>query len=136
VRAGPKRATPVSVHDQALELLNRILEEELASVVRYTHYSFMVFGYNRIPIVKWLRAQAAESIAHAQEAGELITLLEGYPSLAIGRLLDSHRSDRAAQSMRRPVVGGAAAARGSRARPARKMRESRLPLAAEYMNHR
>jgi bacterioferritin len=32
-------------------LLNRILEVELAGVVRYTHYSLMVFGYNRIPIV-------------------------------------------------------------------------------------
>jgi bacterioferritin len=82
-----------SVNDQALALLNRILEEELAGVVRYTHYSFMVFGYNRIPIVDWLRQQAAESMLHAQEAGELITLLGGYPSLTIGRLLDSHRSD-------------------------------------------
>ena len=31
-------------------LLNRILEDELAGVVRYTHYSLMVFGYGRIPI--------------------------------------------------------------------------------------
>jgi bacterioferritin len=79
--------------DRAVALLNRILEQELAGVVRYTHYSLMVFGYNRIPIVEWLRAQASESLLHAQEAGELITLLGGYPSLAIGPLLDSHQHD-------------------------------------------
>jgi bacterioferritin len=36
---------------KAVELLNRILEAELARVVRYTHYSLLVFGFNRIPIV-------------------------------------------------------------------------------------
>ena len=41
--------------------LNRILELELAGVVRYLHYSFMVFGHNRIPICAWLRAQSDES---------------------------------------------------------------------------
>ena len=60
---------------RAVELLNRILEAELAGVVRYTHYSFLVFGHNRIPIVSWLREQAAESLTHAQQAGEMITLL-------------------------------------------------------------
>jgi bacterioferritin len=79
--------------DRVVALLNRILEQELAGVVRYTHYSFMVFGYNRIPIVAWLREQADEGLLHAQEAGELITLLGGYPSLAIGPLLDSHQSE-------------------------------------------
>ncbi len=74
-------------------VLNRILELELAGVVRYTHYSFMVYGYNRIPIVDWLRAQAGESLLHAQEAGELITQLEGHPSLGIGPLLETHKHD-------------------------------------------
>jgi len=74
-------------------LLNRILEQELAGVVRYTHYSFLIFGYNRIPIVSWLRAQADESLLHAQQAGEMITLLGAYPSLGIGPLLDSHDHD-------------------------------------------
>ena len=80
-------------NDQAVAILNRILEQELAGLVRYTHYSFMVFGYNRIPIVDWLREQATEGLLHAQEAGEMITLLGGYPSLAIGPLLDSHQHD-------------------------------------------
>src|SRR6266436_3725901 len=79
--------------EKAVSLLNRILEQELAGVVRYTHYSFLVFGHNRIPIVSWLREQAAESLAHAQQAGEMITLLGAYPSLAIGPLLDSHKHD-------------------------------------------
>jgi bacterioferritin len=74
-------------------VLDRILELELAGVVRYTHYSFMVFGYNRIPIVSWLRDQAGESLTHAQEAGELITQLGGHPSLGIGPLLESHSHD-------------------------------------------
>jgi bacterioferritin len=60
---------------KVIELLNKILESELAGVVRYTHYSFMVYGYTRIPIVSWLRGQATESITHAQQAGEIITSL-------------------------------------------------------------
>ena len=79
--------------EKAIAFLNRILEQELAGVVRYTHYSFLVFGHNRIPIVSWLREQAAESLTHAQQAGEMITLLGAYPSLAIGPLLDSHKHD-------------------------------------------
>ncbi len=78
---------------KAVDLLNRILELELAGVVRYTHYSFLVFGHNRIPIVSWLREQAAELLTHAQQAGEMITLLGEYPSLEIGPLLDTHRTD-------------------------------------------
>lgn len=79
--------------NQVVSVLNRILEMELASVVRYTHYSLLVFGYGRIPIVSWLREQATESLLHAQEAGEVITHLGAYPSLAIGPLLDSHPHD-------------------------------------------
>ena len=79
-----------------INVLNRILEQELAGVVRYTHYSFLVFGYSRIPIVAWLRQQADESLLHAQQAGEMITLLGAYPSLAIGPLLDTHQHDIAA----------------------------------------
>lgn len=73
--------------------LNKILELELAGVVRYTHYSLMVYGYNRIPIVSWLREQATESLAHAQAAGEWITTLEEHPSLAVGPLLETHNHD-------------------------------------------
>ena len=74
-----------------IETLNRILECELAGVVRYTHYSLMVFGHNRIPIVKWLRDQASESLDHANTAGEHITTLGGHPSLKIGKLIETEK---------------------------------------------
>jgi bacterioferritin len=77
----------------AAKILNKILETELAGVVRYTHYSFMIYGYNRIPIVDWLRSQASESLTHAQQAGELITGLGEHPSLSIGHLLETHNHD-------------------------------------------
>jgi bacterioferritin len=79
--------------DQVVSVLNRLLEAELAGVVRYTHYSFLVFGFGRIPIVSWLREQANESLLHAQQIGEWITALGAYPSLEIGPLLDSHKHD-------------------------------------------
>src|SRR6266404_6528726 len=78
---------------KAVETLNRILEMELAGTIHYTHYSFMVFGYNRIPIVSWLEQQANESMAHARAAGEIVTQLGAHPSLAIGPLLETHKHD-------------------------------------------
>jgi bacterioferritin len=78
---------------KVLEVLNRILEHELAGVVRYTHYSLMIYGYNRIPIVGWLRGEAGMALVHAQKAGEMITTLGEHPSLAIGPLLETHKHD-------------------------------------------
>ena len=77
----------------AIDVLNKILELELAGVVRYTHYSLMIFGYNRIPIVSWLKGNADESLAHAHKAGELVTMFGGHPSLKIGGLLETHKHD-------------------------------------------
>jgi bacterioferritin len=79
--------------EAVISALNKIMEYELAGTVRYTHYSLMTYGYNRIPIVSWLRSQATESLAHAQQAGELITQLGGHPSLGIGPLLETHKHD-------------------------------------------
>jgi bacterioferritin len=79
--------------EKLIDSLNHILELELAGVVRYMHYSFMIFGHNRIPIVGWLREQATESNAHAVLAGEHITALGGHPSLKIGSLLETHQHD-------------------------------------------
>ncbi len=72
-------------------LLNEILETELAGVVRYTHYSLMVFGHSRIPIVSWLRGEASTCLAHANEAGEMVTHLGEHPSLKIGALLETQK---------------------------------------------
>jgi len=73
------------------ETLNKIMEYELAGVVRYTHYSLMVTGPYRIPIVDFMKAQAAESLLHAQQAGELLTGLEGHPSLEVAPMAETHK---------------------------------------------
>jgi bacterioferritin len=75
----------------AVKLLNEILETELAGVVRYTHYSLMVFGHNRIPITSWLRGEAGTCLDHANQAGELVTHFGDHPSLKIGALLETHK---------------------------------------------
>jgi bacterioferritin len=72
-------------------LLNEILETELAGVVRYTHYSLMVFGHSRIPIVSWLRNEATVCLEHANNAGEMVTHLGEHPSLKIGALLETQK---------------------------------------------
>lgn len=66
-----------------LEKLDRILEAELSGVVRYLHYSFMIFGPNRIPITKWFRDHATEGMAHAVTVGEKITAFGGHPTLKV-----------------------------------------------------
>ena len=89
--AGKPNESAAFNQEAALTVLNRILELELAGVVRYLHYSFMIFGHNRIPICGWLRQQSTESTAHAVLAGEHVTSLGGHPSLRIGNLLETHK---------------------------------------------
>lgn len=72
-------------------ILNAIMESELAGVVRYTHYSLMVTGPNRIPIVQFLKAQASESLLHAQQSGEILTGLDGHPSLRIAPIEETYK---------------------------------------------
>ena len=74
----------------AIGVLNQIVEHELAGVIRYTQYSLMIFGHSRIPIIDWMRAQAIESMTHAQQAGEEVTSLGGKVSLEIGKLVGVH----------------------------------------------
>jgi bacterioferritin len=74
-----------------MHLLNAIMEAELAGMVRYTHYSLMVTDPNRIPIVQFLKAQASESLLHAQQVGEIITGLDGHASLRVGSLEQTFR---------------------------------------------
>lgn len=76
-----------------IDNLNAILELELAGVCRYLHYSLMIFGHARIPIIKWMRDQANEGMAHASLAGEHVTTLGGHPSLKIGKLTETHKHD-------------------------------------------
>ena len=72
------------------EILNRIVEAEMAGVVRYAHSSLMVSGPNRIPIVQFLQDQANESLAHALQAGEFITGFDGHPSQKIATITENH----------------------------------------------
>ena len=76
---------------KSVELLNSIMEFELAGVVRYTHYSLMVTGPNRIPIVQFVQAQANESLLHAQQAGEILTGLEGHPTLKVASIEETNK---------------------------------------------
>lgn len=73
------------------KLLNRIMEFELAGVVRYTHYSLMVAGPNRIPIVQFMKTQATESLLHAQTAGEILVGLGGHPTLSIAEIPETYK---------------------------------------------
>ncbi len=77
--------------DATLKLLNRIMEFELAGVVRYTHYSLMIAGPNRIPIVQFMKAQATESLLHAQTAGEILVGLGGHPTLSIAEIPETYK---------------------------------------------
>lgn len=78
-------------HKKTIDLLNSIMEFELAGVVRYTHYSLMVTGPNRIPIVDFFKMQATESLTHAQQVGEILTGLEGHPSLRIAPMEETYK---------------------------------------------
>ncbi len=73
------------------DLLCRIMEFELAGVVRYTHYSLMVAGPNRIPIVQFMKQQATESLLHASTAGEILVGLGGHPTLQIAEIAESYK---------------------------------------------
>ena len=64
----------------AIPTLQKILECEMAGIIGYLHYSFMIMGYSRIPIQKWFRDQADESVKHAVLIGEKITSLGGHPA--------------------------------------------------------
>ena len=85
------KKTKNSLENQVVEILNRLVEREYSGVIRYSHYSLMIFGYNRIPIVKWFREQSQESLTHAEQIGELITTFGGHPSLKISKLDESHK---------------------------------------------
>jgi len=59
----------------------------------HAHYALMVYGYSRIPIVDWLKAQADEALVHARRAGDQVTSIGGHPSLASAPCLRRHRHD-------------------------------------------
>ena len=74
-----------------IEILNKIMEYELSGVVRYTHYALMITGRDRISLAQFFKDQASESLLHAQEAGEIVTGLEGHPSVKISIIEESNK---------------------------------------------
>jgi bacterioferritin len=76
-----------------LKKLDEILESEISGVVRYLHYSLMIKGPNRIPIVKFFRDQATEAFQHAAMIGEKITAFGGHPSLKVESVKESNKHD-------------------------------------------
>lgn len=78
---------------EILKVLDDILETEISGVVRYLHYSLMIKGPNRIPIVKFFRDQATEAFDHAAIIGEKITSLGGHPSLKVNPIKESNKHD-------------------------------------------
>ena len=74
-----------------IKKLSEIFTLELSGVIRYTHYSLMIFGYNRLPLIDFFKAQATESLTHANLAGEYITGLGGHPPLGIDNLEETFK---------------------------------------------
>ena len=77
--------------DKIITILNKIMQYELSGVVRYTHYALMVTGRDRLSLTAFFKEQATESLLHAQQAGELVTGLNGHPSLEISIIEESNK---------------------------------------------
>ena len=77
----------------AINKLNKIFELELSGVIRYTHYSLMIFGHNRLPLVSFFKSQATESLTHANLAGEHITGLGGHPPLNTDNIKETFKHE-------------------------------------------
>ncbi|MFK8023386.1 MAG: bacterioferritin [Ilumatobacter sp.] len=85
-----------------IPVLNDIMLAELAGVIRYTHYSLVITGPNRLPLVAFMQEQADESLLHARQAGEILTGLGGHPEQGIGDIEESH--DHAIENILRESV--------------------------------
>ena len=79
--------------DEIIKKLCEIFDLELSGVIRYTHYSLMIFGYNRLPLIDFFKSQASESLVHANLAGEHITGLGGHPPLNIKDMKETFKHD-------------------------------------------
>jgi bacterioferritin len=71
---------------RVLELLGEIYKAEISGINRYLHYSFMIMGYNRIPIQAWFRDNAKEAMDHAILVGEKMTSLGGHPPVVAAKV--------------------------------------------------
>ena len=48
---------------EIINKLTEIFDLELSGVIRYTHYSLMIFGPNRLPLIDFFKGQATEFIS-------------------------------------------------------------------------
>lgn len=76
---------------ETLKILNDILKTELSGVVRYTHYALMIVGRDRLTLKNFFEAQANESLAHARQAGDILTGLGGHPSVEISIIEETNK---------------------------------------------
>ena len=79
--------------EKVIDKLTEIFDLELSGVIRYTHYALMIFGPNRLPLIDFFKAQATESLDHANMAGERITGLGGHPPLNLNEIKETFKHD-------------------------------------------
>lgn len=79
--------------DAVCAILDKIIAHELAGVNRYTHYALTVYGLERLSLVNYFKTHATESLDHALKAGELMTGLNGHPSLKTSEVSETHQHD-------------------------------------------
>ena len=77
--------------EKVIDKLTEIFDLELSGVIRYTHYALMIFGPNRLPLIDFFKAQATESLDHANMAGEHITGLGGHPPLNLNEIKETFK---------------------------------------------
>jgi bacterioferritin len=82
--------TKKNVNPEIMDCMVQIFQAEMSGIIRYLHYSFMIMGHNRIPIQKWFREQAQESMDHATVIGEKITSLGGHPPVVSARVEETN----------------------------------------------
>jgi bacterioferritin len=75
------------------EILDQIISHELAGVSRYTHYALTVYGLERLSLVSYFKTHATESLDHALKAGELMTGLNGHPTIKVADIKETHKHD-------------------------------------------
>jgi bacterioferritin len=78
------------LNPEVMDCLVQIFQSEMSGIIRYLHYSFMIMGHNRIPIQKWFREQAQESMNHATLIGEKITSFGGHPPMISARIEETN----------------------------------------------
>lgn len=80
----------ITTSQAVMDCLHRIFKLEMAGIIRYMHYSFMIMGHNRIPIQAWFRSQANEAMTHSVSIGEKITAYGGHPPVISATIEESN----------------------------------------------